>query len=43
MVKAQLERLINIADNTKKSAEMAEEIRDLFSAVVSGTKQIKVK
>lgn len=36
MSKAQLERLISIADDTK-------EIRDLFSAVVSGTKKINVK
>lgn len=43
IVKAQLERLINIAENTKKSADLTEEIRDLFSAVVSGTKQVKVK
>lgn len=43
IVKAQLERLINIAENTKKSADLTEEIRDLFSAVVSGTKQVKIK
>lgn len=43
MVKAQLAYLLSISNNTKRNADMAEEIRDLFSAVVSGTKQVKVK
>lgn len=43
MAKMQLVHLLAISNNTKKNADMAEEIRDLFSAVISGTKQINVK
>lgn len=43
MAKAQLVHLASIVDNTRRNAEMAEEIWDLLNSVTSGVKQFKIK